>query len=280
MTKFSDYGFDYTRYLNTKLEKFNSSKQYRFDATNPILNISTSCSVGILPSSTSSEVVVEIDADAKEIDNFRVWQNRNIITVEQTGMNNSGSGISINGVTMSGGNASININGQNIRVVNGRTYVNGVEINGAEQSKSYREPKIRILAPTGSNLDANITGKGILVSKVPLQSAEIELCSSAEVGLAAYNLYCDIQGQGSGYFIAGGGEVNINLSGQGTIKVQGKWSAAKVSLSGMGSIMTEGTCMGDYRANVSGMGTVTHYGRVMGRIKRSLSGMGSINIQQ
>lgn len=72
MIKFSNYGYDYTRYLATELEKFNSGKQYRFNATNPVLDISTSCLVGILPSSTSSEVIVEIDADAEEIDNFRV----------------------------------------------------------------------------------------------------------------------------------------------------------------------------------------------------------------
>lgn len=287
MTNFSDHGFDQTLYLSSNFREFNSAKQHRFNITKPTLNISTFCSVGIFPSSISNEVLVEIDADTEDLENFRVFQEGNTVVIEQINLNNSdgnviiGNSVVMSGVTMSGNsNVRMNVNGQDIRVINGKVYVNGVQIDGGQPGKTCREPKIRILTPVESNLDAKIKGSGILASKVPFQSAEVQVQGQADVGLAAYELDLQVQGQGKSYFILGGGKLDIKVSGQGNVYVQGKWSNAKVSLSGMGKISTEGTCTGDYKASVSGMGEVRHSGSVMGRIKESKSGMGSINIQQ
>jgi hypothetical protein len=292
MTNLTRFGYDHFGFLNAHYVDFvaNERNRFAFSVSQPTLEISSWCAVGIFPSASPSQVVVEIDADEEDLKHFRVHQQGNTIVIEHTSPSGGGGNVIIgdvvmgggsvrmSGVNISGGNTNMYVNGQHIQVINGRTFVNGVLIDGGQAQKPRREPKIRVYAPQMSNLEASMNGSGVLVSAVPFQLADVEVKGQSTVGLGAYELDFRVKGQGDSFVIIGGGKLELQLSGQGNANIQGTWSEARVSVSGMGNVRSTGNCEGDYRASVSGMGSISHTGEVAGRVKKSVSGMGSINI--
>lgn len=290
MSNLARFAYDHFGYLNFEYSNFqaNSRNRFEFVVDRPTLEIQSYCAVGIFPSQSPSQVIVEIDADEEDLKNFQVTQQGNSIVIQQTSAS-SGGNVVIGDVVMGGGsvrmsginiggNADIYVNGQRIQVINGRTYVNGVPVDGGQNAEPRREPKIRVYAPQMCDLEASMNGSGVLVSAVLFQSADVEVKGQSTVGIGAYELDFRIKGQGDSFVILGGGKLELQLAGQGNANVQGIWNEARISVSGMGNVRTNGNCRGDYRASVSGMGSIRHNGQIGGRVKKSVSGMGSIHI--
>ncbi len=118
-----------------------------------------------------SGFIVTVEA----LEEFQVNQSGNTINIVQKSRNMS-SGVvigNVGNVVMTGavsGTTVISSNGQDIRIVNGRVYVNGKEVSTDGSTGSYRyEPKVKITAPT-SDLDATLAGNSLIVSSVPLKN--------------------------------------------------------------------------------------------------------------
>ena len=288
MTDLTRYGHDFGGFLSNEYQNFqsNAKGRYQFNVASPALEIEVSCSVGIFPSQNNT-VVVEIECDDEDLKNFSVSQQDSsvVITQKSSGSGNVfigdkfsfGGNVTMSGVSMSG-NSTMYVNGKKIETRNGKTYVNGVCIDGVgENSTPTKEPRIRVFCPKLASLEAKMDGSANLVSLVPFSDADIDLSGQSSVAIAAYNLEVDMSGQGKGFVLGGGGNLKVDLSGQGSVDAIGKYNDARLSVSGMGSITTEGHCTGNYRAYVSGMGNITNHGQVDGRVKKSVSGMGRIN---
>ncbi len=254
---------------NFRTYQANGSQYFFGISGRPTLDVSLGCPVGIFPS-PDGNVYVDIDANDSDLKNFNVIQHGNTIVVEQkpSGAVNNIGGINIVGGSFGNviiGNRNVINNGQNV-CMDGST------------ARKTRQPKVRIFAPEGSDLDANMSGVGVLASAIALNDAEVDVSGQSFVALAARNLYFDLSGQATSTIIIGGGDLNIDASGQGSVNAQGHFNSVKVDLSGMGSLTTSGVCSGNYKASVSGMGSINHNGQINGRVKKSVSGMGSINI--
>jgi hypothetical protein len=288
MTDLTRYGHDFGGFLSNEYQNFqsNAKGRYQFNVASTALEIEVSCSVGIFPSQNNT-VVVEIECDDEDLKNFSVSQQGSsiVMTQKSSGGGNVfigdkfsfGGNVTMSGVSMSG-NSTMFVNGKKIEIRNGKTYVNGVCVDGiGNDTTPSKEPRIRIFCPKLASLEAKMDRSANLVSLVPFSDADIDLSGQSSFALAAYNLEVDIRGQGKGFVFGGGGKLEVDLSGQGSVNAIGKYSEARLSVSGMGNITTEGHCAGNYRADVSGMGSITNYGQVDGRVKKSVSGMGRIN---
>ncbi|MEI7669636.1 MAG: hypothetical protein WCJ33_06110, partial [Pseudomonadota bacterium] len=195
MTDLTRYGHDFNGFLTTEYSNFraNSKGSYQFRVDSPTLELEVGCDVGIFPSSSSSEVIVEIDCDDNDLKNFNVSRQGSSVIVKQE---NSGGGnifigdsISVGGnVTMpgvsisGGGNSTMFVNGKKIEVRGGKTYVNGVCIDGVGgNTAASKEPKIRIYAPQLSSIEAEMNGSTNLASLVPFLNADVKIEGHAKV---------------------------------------------------------------------------------------------------
>lgn len=265
MSNLAKYGGNFLQYLDAEFINIDGGKQYRFPQPISDLDIKVYCRVAVLPSD-SQESSVSIESE--DPDDFRVWVDGDRLCIEQK----SSGGVSI---SSSGNSTVISSVGGNMSIINGQVFVNGVPIDHTKQSKPKKPSQVVIRCPKGIRLFADLGGQSILVSKVVFSKANVKLSGQGTLGIATKSLKMNLDGQGKSYVVMQGGDLDLRLSGQGDLQVKGTWDEADVSLSGMGSIFTEGTCFGDYSANVSGMGKIRHSGEIKGRARKSVSGMGS-----
>ncbi len=264
------------QYLAKHFSNFSCHDAKTFSITGTAtLDISVSCPVAILPS-TDGKVYVEIDG-AAGLDHFNVSQNGDVITVEQKSADNSSINISIGGgVSASNGSIAVGVLSQGIVINN--DFSSGKSTTVIVGNSQPQQHKIRIFAPEGSNLDANISGEAELASEVPLNDVEVNASGESFVVLTANNFELGSSGESSNDIIVTGGELRVDTSGPCSLEVQGDFSNAHIKTVGAGSIITKGTCTGNYKASVAGVGSITHAGEVHGQVKKSISGMGSISI--
>ena len=232
-------------------------------ATN--LDITAACPIAILQGE-DDRISVEVDADPEDARYFSIRQTGKTVIINQSG-DSCGSNIIIDG-------GSISISMKN----NAHIYINGVEVgrNMRNQFNAKKTPRIIITAPVNSNLEANVNGNALLVSDVIHNDAYIDLSGQTKVGLAARNISIDASGQSEVIAYIGGGDLDVDISGQCHMNIEGIFSKVDADLSGMGSIQTTGTVTGDYKAKASGMGSITHKGRIEGRIRKYSSGFADI----
>ena len=270
MSDLTRYKGDFLKFADNELEVFDPSikqKMIEIDSLDLVL----SCDVGIFESPTN-EVMILIDTETPE--DFNVSKKGSVAHITQKSSNSdnvtfSGSG---RGVTVSGG--------QNVSIINGVVYVNGVEIREGQSTSnvSTKKSRVKIFAPHNIRLDARLSGVSVMASKVIFSKASVKISGQSTVGLAAKSVKLSLSGQGDSFLVLKGGAVTASVSGQGSVKIKGDYDSADLSVSGMGSIQTMGTCYDDYDASVSGMGSIVNSGTIKGRKNKSVSGMGSISL--
>lgn len=270
MSNLSVYGGNFLNYADSEFSSnFNPNVQKTFTAVDG-LELNVSSHVGIFPS-TSNVVTIEIDAE--DPNDFNIsYEGYTVVINEKSSRSN----VVINNF---GGSRTITSISGNVSIINGRIYQNGVEINPDDhQSPIKRQSRIRIFAPHGVDLSAKLDGVSVLASKVVFRKSNIKVSGSATVGVATKSLKLKLSGQGENFAVLKGGELNVSLNGQGSVRVKGDYESADVTVLGQGNIVTDGVCLGDYEASVSGMGSIVHTGSINGRKRKSVTGMGSISI--
>ncbi|MBW4554108.1 MAG: DUF2807 domain-containing protein [Aphanocapsa sp. GSE-SYN-MK-11-07L] len=264
MNDLTKYKGNFINFAEREFE-FNNPTAKRFESAN-FLDVHVSCPVGIFPSG-SSLILIEIDSE--DPDDFLINYEQGGIIIKEKPQSSRVAGNNVVNIGSIAGNVTI---------ANGRIFVNGREFTSDNQGVSRRQSRIKMHAPSGIDLNANLNGVCVLASKVAFNLASVKVAGQSSVGLAAKKLKLKLAGQGENFIVMMGGSLEADISGQGNARIKGQWSSADVSVSGMGTISTEGICNGDYDASVSGMGSISHNGEIKGRKRQSKTGMGSINI--
>jgi hypothetical protein len=257
-----------------------AKREVFFTSATPSLTIDAACPVGIV-TGNANEIIVEIDADVKDLPKFTSRQTGQEISVTQTG-SSTGGGISIGGnvVFSSGGGISICGSGHDVSVINGHVFIDGQLVTPGQQqaNNSTKEPRIIITAPNGSDLYADMKS-GPLVSFVALNEAAIDISGSCNAEVIARELSGELSSRGLLVGDVRGGDAAVTVSGSGDIRLKGEYNDLKVRVSGSGDIKTTGTVNGHFDARVSGSGDIVHTGPVRGRVKKHVSGSGDILIK-
>lgn len=248
------------------------------------LDIDASCPIAILPCD-NGKVEVAIDAAADDLKDFEVSHNGDKVSLKQKGMAGGSTVVMGGGSVVIGGSSRgvtvvSNIRGGSVSIINGRVIVDGKEIkpDGKQSSEPTRLPRVVIKAPVNSNVDAEIGGAALLFSSVAHDEVYLRLAGQTNATVTAKTLNVDASGQSSVKATVNGGDLDVDLSGQGRVETQGEFAKVKADLSGMGQIRTSGTVRGNYTADASGMGSIVHRGDVRGRVRESKSGMATIEI--
>ena len=270
MSDLTRYKGDFLKFADKELDGFDPTIKQNMVGIDS-LDLMLSCDVGVFESPTD-EVMILIETETPE--DFKVSKVGSVATIAQKTSNSStvtfsGSG---RGVTVSGG--------QNVSIINGVVYVDGVEVRDGQSNSnvSTKKSRVKIFAPHSIRLDAQLSGVSVMASKVVFSKASVKISGQSTVGLAAKSVKLSLSGQGDSFLVLKGGAVTASVSGQGSVKIKGDYDSADLSVSGMGSIQTMGTCQDDYDASVSGMGSIVNSGTIKGRKSKSMSGMGSISL--
>lgn len=270
MSGLSLYHGNFVEFADREFVFHNSSRQGFAGIS--ALELNVSCHVGIFPSSDNSDGCATIEIDAENPSDFRVTQKGSVLSVEERSTN-----CGTTTVTHIGNGTFINQVSGSMSFTDGRMFVNGQEV-GSTQSASARQSRIKIWLPKGSDLSAVLNGLSVLASKAVFRKASVRVLGSASVGIAAKSLKLKMDGEGRSFAVLKGGDLNVSLSGAGSVTAKGDFASVDASLSGTGNLRTEGTCSGDYDADVSGVGSIAHTGTILGRRRKSVSGIGSISI--
>lgn len=270
MSDLTRYKGDFLKFADKELDGFDPAIKENMVGIDS-LDLMLSCDIGIFESPTN-EVIIMVETETPE--DFNVSKVGTVATIAQKTSNSSN-------VTFSGSGRGINVSGgQNVSIINGVVYVDGVEVRDGQSTSSApaKKSRVKIFAPHNIRLDARLNGLSVMASKVVFSKASVKISGQSTVGLAAKSVKLSLSGQGDSFLVLKGGAVTASVSGQGSVKIKGDYESADLSVSGMGSIQTMGTCHEDYDASVSGMGSIANSGTIEGRKSKSVSGMGSISL--
>ena len=267
MANLTSYKGNFNNFADQEFE-FEAKGRQVFQGIGAIA-LNVECLVGVFPSS-NEWVTIEVDTD--NLDNFKASQDDNVLVVEQRQpqepqvVNNFSNNFS--GAVFD--NVSFNFDDDGVTI-------DGGSVTRGSEAEEYPS-KIRIFAPSNLDVYACLRGRSVLASKVPFDHAIVEVNGVATVGLAAHTLEFAHAGIGDSFIVVQGGDVELTLSGSGSVRLKGEMSQIKALITGAGNIWTKGYCRGDYVAIVRGHGAIAHSGTVGGSTYREITGQGTISI--
>jgi hypothetical protein len=258
MSELANYNGNFIQLIDSYTTESTQNKKFTFTGNICNLDVDIYCRLLVIPDdNVSVEIITE------DIEQFKVSFNDGVLLIKQelTSYNNSNF---FNNINFSG-----NVVIGNVSQINGKTFVNGVDV---------KPSTIIVRCPQNIDLAVNLSGDATFASKVIFKRSKIKVNGQGTIGLATESLKLKMSGQSDSYFVLRGGDVDISLSGQGSVKLKGTWGDTEISLSGMGNVSTNGVVAGNYDVTVSGMGRVNHTGDIKGNVKKRMTGMGNINI--
>lgn len=250
------------------------SVSYTVPSSQADLKIDTSCLVRAVAAAEPNKVSLKLTADPDTLKEFKFQQSGAKVSAVQESagagglvVNNAGGAVVISGV--SGGNLS---------VVNGKVFVNGVEVK-PNSRPAQKQCELEVSVPRGSDLDIKLSGNAQMDSAVPFNNVSVDLSGVSKAhNLTGTNLDGHVEGQSSLTAKTLGGRVRIDVSGQSSATVTGQFNDVDANVSGQSSLVTVGPVKADYRADSSGQSKITHSGGVKGRIRDRASGQSSNTI--
>jgi hypothetical protein len=261
---------------------------YQFARPLETIDLSLECAVAIVPTAAPT-IQLSFFGDRKDLQKcfeieqtqteFKLRQKPNVTVTSQNNVCRANGAI----VSVQGRSVRISASGGTISMINGRVFVNGVEVGlDGNDEQSAPAPKSEVAfvieAPSDLKLIAAMSGQnGLLVSNVPHSGAQITASASAKAFLRAAQLVVEASSSASvkGQIVEGAAV--LNASSSGSINIAGAFASVAATVSSAAKIATEGQVTGLYAATANSAGRIHHQGHIGGPVLRQESSNGRVS---